>query len=107
MNLHLNVFRSFFTKTVIASAALGGFLLLAGAPGAKANAWDDCNRRASYTDMRYHEALERYGPYSGQARHWAHERNEAFERRERLMRERGHYRDHDRDDRYYRDYDRR
>jgi hypothetical protein len=105
MNLLLNLFRSFFGKTVIASAALGGLLLLAGAPGAKANAWDDCNRRASYTDMRYHEAAERYGPYSGQARHWAHERNEAFERRARLVREREHY--HDRDDRYYRDYDRR
>ena len=91
------------SERLLASAALDGFLLLAGAPGARANAWDDCNRRVSYTEMRYHQAVERYGAYSEQARHWAHERSEAFERRERLVRERDHFRD----DRYYRDYDRR
>lgn len=71
-------------KAALASLALG-FLLMAGAPSAKANDWDDCNRRVSYTSMRYHEAVERYGPYSRQAQHWAHERHEAYERL-------GHYR---------------
>ena len=103
MNINLHVFRSLFGKAVLASAALGGFLLFAGAPGAKANGWDDCNRRVSYTQYRYHEAAERYGPYSSAARHWAHERHEAYERCDRYRRD--HYRD--RDDRYRGDWDRR
>jgi len=37
--------KSLFRKAALASAFLGGFLLFAGAPGAKANAWDDCHRR--------------------------------------------------------------
>jgi hypothetical protein len=87
---------SILSKTALATAALGIFLA-AGAPAAKANDWDDCNRRISYTEMRYHEAAERYGPYSSQARHWAHERNEAYERREHLRREyREHHHDYDR-----------
>ena len=94
MKINLHVFR----KAVLASAALGGFLLFAGAPGAKANAWDDCNRRVSYAQYRYNEAAERYGPYSSAARHWAHQRHEAYERCD-------HYRD--RDYRYHRDWDRR
>ena len=52
----------------------------------------------NYTEYRYHEAVERFGPYSGEARHWAHERHEAYERQEHLRQE---YREHDRD------YDRR
>lgn len=71
-------FRSIFGKTALAALALGGFLFLAGAPAAKANAWDDCNRRISYTEWRYREAVEHFGPYSHEARHWAHERNEAL-----------------------------
>ncbi|HYW67274.1 MAG TPA: hypothetical protein VFB10_11255 [Candidatus Dormibacteraeota bacterium] len=76
--------KSLFRKAALASAVLGGFLLFAGAPGAKANAWDDCNRRAAYTEMRYRQAVAHYGPYSTQARHWAHERYAATERCERL-----------------------
>jgi hypothetical protein len=91
MKINLHVFRSLFGKAVLASAALGGFLLFAGAPGAKANGWDDCNRRVSYTQVRYREAAERYGPYSSAARHWAHERHEAYERCDRYRRD--HYRD--------------
>jgi hypothetical protein len=91
MKINLHVFRSVFGKAVLASAALGGFLLFAGAPGAKANGWDDCNRRVSYTQYRYNEAAERYGPYSSAARHWAHERHEAYERCDRYRRD--HYRD--------------
>jgi len=78
---------SLLRKAAVASAVLGGFILFAGAPGAKANAWEDCNRRVAYADMRYHQAVERYGPYSSAARHWAHERYEATERCERLHRE--------------------
>lgn len=51
-------FRSIFSKAALATAALGGFLLFAGAPGAKANDWDDCHRRVVYNDWRYHERLE-------------------------------------------------
>jgi hypothetical protein len=106
MKSHLYVFRSVFGKAALATAALGGFLLFAGAPSAQANSLEDCNRRAVYTQYRYNEAVERYGPYSSSARHWAHERHEAVERCERIRQEwREHHRD--RDDRYYRDWDRR
>lgn len=80
-------------KVALAAAALG-FFLAAGAPTAKANDWDDCNRRIAYTDMRYQEAVERFGPYSHDARHWAHERQEAYERQAHLRHE---YREHDHD----------
>ncbi|HUI52800.1 MAG TPA: hypothetical protein VLX60_13515 [Terriglobales bacterium] len=90
MKLLLSNFRSILGKTALATAALG-ILLAAGAPAAKANGWDDCNRRVSYTQMRYNEACERYGPYSSQARHWAHERQEAYARLDHLRHE---YREH-------------
>ena len=85
--MRLHPFSSFFGKAVTAAVALAGFLLFAGVAPAKANAWEDCNRRAAYTDWRYHEAVERFGPYSSAARHWAHERNEALERCARYERE--------------------
>ena len=75
--------RSVLGKAASATAAFG-FFLAAGAPAAKANDWDDCNRRIAYTDHRYHEAVERFGPYSRDARHWAHERQEAYARQSRL-----------------------
>lgn len=96
---------SILGKTALATAALG-FFLAAGAPAANANDWDDCNRRVAFTEWRYHEAVERFGPNSRDARHWEHERHEAYERQAHIRHE---YREHhrDRDDRYYRDYDRR
>ena len=103
MKLPVRPFFSLFRKTALASLALGGFLALTGAPAAKADSWDDCNRRVSYTEYRYHEAVEHFGPYSKQARHWAHERSEAYEHLDRYRR--SHFRDHD-DYRYYhRDWD--
>jgi hypothetical protein len=72
---------SILGKTALAAAALG-FLLAAGAPAAKANDRYDCNRRIAYTQQRYRGAVEQFGPYSLQARHWAHERHEAFRCRE-------------------------
>ena len=73
--LHLS---SLFGKTAFAALALSG-ILFAGAPAAKADSWEQCNRRINYTEMRYREAVERFGPYSHEARHWAHERHEAYE----------------------------
>ena len=70
---------SLLNKTALASLLLGGLLVLAGAPAAKANAWDHCNRRVRYAELRYREAVESLGPYSREARHWAHERHEAYE----------------------------
>jgi hypothetical protein len=105
MELPVIRFSSLFRKMTLAALALGSFLVLAGAPAAKADGWDDCSRRVSYTEWRYHEAVEHYGPYSRAARHWAHERSEAYERLERYRRSR--FRDRD-DYRYYhRDWDRR
>ena len=103
MKLPVSRLFSFFRKTTLAALALGGFLALT--PAAKADGWDDCNRRVSYTEWRYHEAVEHFGPYSREASHWAHERGEAYERLERYRR--SHFRDRD-DYRYYhRDWDRR
>ncbi len=72
---------NFVGKALLASVTLG-FVSMAGAPGAKANEWDDCKRRVAYTSAHYREAVKRYGPYSRQAQHWAHERHEAYERLE-------------------------
>ena len=99
--------KSLFGKAALASAALGGFLLFGGVPGAKAANWDDCNRRVNYTEYRLRESIDRYGYYSRSANHWRHERHEALEARERCFRDRDrrewreHHRDWDRDrDRY-------
>ena len=75
-----SIFRTIFGKAVLATLALGGFLLLAGAPGASARDWDNCHRRVTYAEWRYHQAVERFGPYSRDARHWAYERRIAAER---------------------------
>jgi len=117
IELHKHLLKSVFGKILLATAALGGFLLFAGAPSAKANDWDDCNRRAAYSNWRLHESIEHFGYYSPQATYWRHERHEAYaqlqryrrqEWRERAWREhewREHHRDHH-DHRYYRDRDR-
>ena len=105
MKMH-TTFTTMFGKAVLAAVALGGFLFFAGAPGAKANDWDDCNRRVANAEWRYHEAVERHGPYSRDAQHWYHERLEAYQRAEHYRNEwREHHRD--RDDRYRADWDRR
>jgi hypothetical protein len=86
MKLYTLFSRSFFSKTALASLALGG-LLFAGAPAAKANPWQDCNRRVAYTNMRYQEAVRHFGLYSPAARHWAFERHEAYVNLERCRRD--------------------
>jgi hypothetical protein len=86
MKLQALSFRSILGKAALASLALGGFLFFGGAPAAKANPWDDCNRRVAYTNMRYHEAINRFGPYSPAARHWAYERHVAYVDRDHCRR---------------------
>jgi len=80
MKLPALPFRLILSKTTLALFALGGFLFFASASQAKANASDAANRRVSYTHFRYHEAAEHFGPYSPAARHWAIEREQAYER---------------------------
>jgi hypothetical protein len=80
MKLPALLFRSILGKTTLAALAFGGFLFFAGAPAAKANPWNDCNRRVALTNLRYREAVDHFGPYSPAARHWAFERHEAYER---------------------------
>jgi hypothetical protein len=92
-------------KAALAAAALGGFLLFAGAPSAKANDWNDCDRRVDRAEWKLHEAIEHHGYYSRQADHWRHELREE---QERCRRERREWREHQRYDehRYDRDRDR-
>ena len=102
-----------FGKTLLATAALGGFLLLAGAPRAVADD-DYCRHRLSKADHRLHEAVEDHGWNSRQADHARRVLHEAREscwnRDHRWWDEHGHRwhtdrdwddHDHDRD----RDYD--
>ncbi len=81
-----------FGKATLAAAALGGFLLFAGAPSAKANNWQDCDRRVDRAEWKLHEAIEHHGYYSRQADHWRHELREE---RERCWRERREWREHE------------
>ncbi len=87
MKLAISLCRSIFSKTVFATLALGGLLFFVVAPAAKGDPWNDCNRRVAYSNMRYHEAVEHFGPYSPAARHWAFERREAYEHLARCRRD--------------------
>jgi hypothetical protein len=107
--------RALLGQAALATAALGGFFLFAGAPSAKA---DNCQHRIAHAEHELGEAIEDHGYYSRQADHWRHKRHEAYEACTRYP---GYYRDRDgyyRDergnyyrydvdrDRYYRDSDR-
>jgi hypothetical protein len=81
-----------FVKATLAATVLGGFLLFAGAPSAKANDWNDCDRRVDRAEWKLHEAIERHGYYSRQADHWRHELREE---QERCRRERREWREHE------------
>lgn len=87
MKRSASLFRSILGKSTLAALALGSFLFFAGAPAAKADSWNDCNRRVAYTTYRYREAVENFGPHSPAARHWAHERHEAYEHLARCRRD--------------------
>ena len=53
-------------NSALAAVALGGFLVLSGAPQLLA-ADDDCQRRIARIDHKLHEAIEHHGPQSRQA----------------------------------------
>lgn len=81
----------------LATAMLGGLMLFFGASNAKAQDRDDYyrdDRQVQYTNRRAHEAAERYGYFSREAKHWRHENHEAKEREKHL---RHQYREHHRD----------
>jgi hypothetical protein len=124
MQLHRHLVQKLLGKAGLATLAMGGFLLLVGAPSAKAQGWDDCNRRVANANYQLHEAIEHYGYFSRAAKYWRHEQHEAYEQLERFQRqearerarrehewrehERREWREHhrDRDDYRYRDGDR-
>lgn len=66
-------------RTVVTTAALGGFLLLAGTPRASADEGDYCQHRIAKADHRLHEAVEHHGWNSKQADHARHDLHEARE----------------------------
>src|SRR5260370_953916 len=72
MRLHKHLMKSIFGKAALAAAVLTGFLLFAGAPSAKANDWDVCNRRVAYAEFRIHQSIVYFGYYSPQADYWRH-----------------------------------
>ncbi len=112
-----HLLKSLFGTAALAAAVLSGFLLFAGAPSAKANDWDVCNRRVAYAEFRLHQSIVYFGYYSPQAAYWRYERHEAYEQLERYRRHewrerewreeewREHHRDYD-GHRYYRHRDR-
>ncbi len=104
MQFRKQLLRSIFGKAALAAIVLGG-LLLFGAPKAKADGFDDCNRRISFSEYRLHEAIEHFGYYSPQANHWRHEREEAYERLERYRYNHRHedWREHERHEREHRE----
>jgi hypothetical protein len=80
MQLHTHILTSVFGKVALATAALSGFLIFAGAPSAQARDRDDYRRPvARYDNFREREAIERHGYYSPRAEYRRHERREAFE----------------------------
>jgi hypothetical protein len=102
MQLH-HLGKSLFGKAALATAALSGLFLFAGAPGAQAADRDDGQRRFVASEHRFSDEGRGYY-YARQADNWREERREAFERNYRDYR--NDWR-HDRDDhRYNRDRDR-
>jgi hypothetical protein len=80
---HRSFFRNVFGNstgkwnTLIGTTALAaGFVLFAGAPGAKA---DSCRDRLVHADHKLHEAVEHHGYQSKQADNARHELHEARE----------------------------
>jgi hypothetical protein len=101
---HTHRLKSVFLKAVLATAALGGFLLAAGTASAKTNDGDEGHRRAAYSDWRFRASDRQSGNYSPQANYWRHNRREAYEsprdyrrsdRRENEWREQRRDRDRD------------
>jgi hypothetical protein len=97
-----------FLARFLPGLVMGVLALLVVAPRAKANDWDDCNRRIANANYQLHEAVEDYGYASPQANYWRHELHEAYEELAELRRN-GDWRENDRggyyDNRYNRDRD--
>lgn len=104
MSLKMQGAKLWFAR-VLPGAMLLVLALFAGAPRAKADDWDDCNRRIARANWQLHEAVEDYGYDSRQARHWRHELHEAYERQEHLRRKYRKQQWRDREWRDRRDYD--
>jgi hypothetical protein len=104
MNIHR--VRAWCGRAVVVGVMVGGVALLAGAPSAKADDWDDCNRQIARANWQLHEAIEDNGYGSPQANYWRHELHEAYERQEHLRHEfrEEQWREHEWRER--RDYDR-
>src|SRR6267154_6600748 len=79
---------------------LGALSFLAAAPRARADDWNDCNRRIAYARWQLHESIEDFGYDSRQARHWRHELHEEYEKQDHLRRKYHYERDYD--GKYYR-----
>jgi len=86
MQLHRRIVKSLFGKAALATAVLGGFLVLAGASAAKAEGQGEYNRHLDAANWQLHEAIEHFGYNSPQARSWRHEQHEAYEQAERYRR---------------------
>ena len=106
MQLH-HLGKSLFGKAALATAALSGLFLFAGAPGAQAADRDDGQRHFVASEHRFSDRDRGYyadrDDYKRQADNWREERREAFERNYRDYRN-GWGRDRD-DHRYNRDRD--
>jgi hypothetical protein len=79
-----NVFKSMFSKAVLATIVMGGALFFAGVPNAQADERGrdrdrDRDRIVRYDDYRVREDVRR-GFYSPRADYLRHERREAFAR---------------------------
>ena len=77
-----NVFKSMFSKAVLAAVVMGGALFFAGAPNAQAGERDrdrDRDRIVRYDDYRVREDARR-GFYTPRADYLRLERREAFAR---------------------------
>jgi len=72
-------------KSLLAIAALAGFLLCVAVPRLQAEDQDRCQRRVAQAEHELHEAIDRHGRHSKQANH---ERHELHNARERCWRER-------------------
>jgi hypothetical protein len=105
MNALLKNGAKVFGKAALASVALGGFFLFAGASSAQAHEWDHCGRGTDRAQWKLHEAIEHHGFYSRQADHWRHELREEQERCWRERREQEWREHHDDDRRDHRDRD--
>ena len=83
----------------LATAVLGGFMLFSGAANAKAADRDDYgyDRQVQYTERRAHEASERFGYFSREAKYWRHENHEAKERAKHFRHEYREHHERDRD----------